>query len=426
MSKYTTPLTIAVLISIIPFLWLFTQTQVLGGFVYASANISGFLGATIILWQMLMGIRFVSKKLTDDYISVIKSHIFLGTYGTFFVLVHPIMQMYSYGQDWLFLWLPDFSNQFTTHVTYGRIALILFLFVWLSSALLRNRISYRKWQYIHYLSYPILGFVFIHSFQLGTYLQTFPLIRTYWYFLTAVYAGLVIWRLAKFFNYGKYAYRLNGKQNLSDGITIYSFKPKNKKLIPKPGQFVFIKPGVISESHPFTVMNFDKTTGELKFGIKAVGKFTNQLEKIKQDQNVYIDGPYGVFTQEGQNDQPKVVIAGGIGVTPFVELINRFGDQSTYMFYSNKQLSDAVNRKQFQKELGQNYHDVVTREKVKKQPVIEGRLDAEKIKNLVPEEILEQANYFICGSVRFMAGIQKTLQKLDVPKSRIFMEEFSL
>src|SRR5690606_23602977 len=115
-----------------------------------------------------------------------------------------------------------------------------------------------------------------------------------------------------------------------------------------------------------------------------VGKFTNHLESIKVGDTIYVDGPYGVFTREAQNDQPKVIIAGGIGVTPFVELVDRFGNEKTYMFYANKMLEDAVNRDMFKEELGENYKDVVSREKVKNEPVIEGRLSVEAFKDNIP------------------------------------------
>jgi hypothetical protein len=45
----------AIFISLVPFLWLFTQTERMGGFLYGFANIAGFLGAVLMLWQFILG-----------------------------------------------------------------------------------------------------------------------------------------------------------------------------------------------------------------------------------------------------------------------------------------------------------------------------------------------------------------------------------
>jgi len=173
-------------------------------------------------------------------------------------------------------------------------------------------------------------------------------------------------------------------------------------------------------------MNFDKRTGEIEFGIKAVGPFTNKLEKLSLGKTVYIDGPYGVFTKEAQNDELKVIFAGGIGVTPFVSLIEKFGGKNTYMFYSNKHLKNALMRNKFLKELKANYKDVVTQEKVDKNSVLEGRVDVLKIKGVLPKKVLAEAKFFLCGSPGFMAGISSALMSLGVERDKIFSEEFSL
>jgi 3-phenylpropionate/trans-cinnamate dioxygenase ferredoxin reductase subunit len=171
-------------------------------------------------------------------------------------------------------------------------------------------------------------------------------------------------------------------------------------------------------------MEFDEKSGRIAFGIKSVGKYTNQLAELNIGKKLYIEGPYGVFTKEAQNDEPKVVIAGGIGITPFVELVRRYSNEKTHLIYANRTLKNAVRRNEFKKELKANYVDVISEEKIK-EPAIHGIVDKGTLQKLLPKDAFAESKFFICGPPLFMAAIVKSLQDFGVQKDRIFLEEFS-
>ncbi|MCX6732751.1 MAG: hypothetical protein NTV98_04380 [Candidatus Roizmanbacteria bacterium] len=81
----------AIVISILPFLYLFTQIKIVGNFNYAFANIAGFIGAAFLLWEFILGIKVLTKKIAPNPALFIKLHILLGVWGMFFVLIHPIL-----------------------------------------------------------------------------------------------------------------------------------------------------------------------------------------------------------------------------------------------------------------------------------------------------------------------------------------------
>ncbi|MCX6731121.1 MAG: ferric reductase-like transmembrane domain-containing protein [Candidatus Roizmanbacteria bacterium] len=185
----------AIVISILPFLYLFTQIKILGNFTYAFANIAGFIGAILLFWEFILGIKPFAKRISANPAVFIKLHIFLGVWGMFFVLIHPILEMFSYAEKLTFLYVPDLSSSFATHITLGRFAILLVLLVWITSTFLRQNISYKKWINIHYLSYPMMFFVFIHALDIGSYLNTFVFIKIYWIILLCLYLILVVWRI---------------------------------------------------------------------------------------------------------------------------------------------------------------------------------------------------------------------------------------
>lgn len=50
-------------------------------------------------------------------------------------------------------------------------------------------------------------------------------------------------------------------------------------------------------------------------------EFSNAMIKLQVGDGVYIDGPYGSFTFEGEYSK-VAMLAGGIGITPFMSMIN--------------------------------------------------------------------------------------------------------
>ena len=412
-----------IFISIVPFLLLLSYTEMVGGLIPTLASISGLVGATMLLWQLALGNRFIIALISPDYETRIKLHKFLGIYGTLLIFFHPLLETYNYGWGLVLTIVPNLAIPFNQYIFLGKIAFGLFLTTWVTSALLRRKMPYRVWLYMHYLNYVMIFLVLIHSSFSGTFINSFSLLKTYWLFLTGVYFGLIIWRLAIVLNIGKARFTLKSKVEKASGVTVYVFKPLGKKLVPQVGKFFYIKSKFLGEARPFTITQFNEESGELTFGVKAVGRFTKGMEGLKINDRVFIDGPYGLFTKEAQNTNPKVIIAGGIGITPFVELVKRFGDNDTYMFYANRELKEAVYREMFQKELKANYVDIISQEKVQK-PVISGRITKEVLTSKMSKGFIKSAKFFVCGSPGFMAAVNGILKELKVNNEDIYFEDF--
>jgi len=186
-----------IVVSLLPFLYLFTQIKIVGNFTYAFANIAGFIGAVLLLWEFILGIKPFVQRIHASPANFMKLHIILGVWGMFFVLVHPILEMMVYMEKITFLFFPQFSTSSEFHITLGRLAIILVILVWITSSFFRNNFTYKKWLNIHYLSYPMMFFVFFHALDIGSYMNAFVFIRIYWILLLMFFIILMIWRMFK-------------------------------------------------------------------------------------------------------------------------------------------------------------------------------------------------------------------------------------
>lgn len=96
-----------------------------------------------------------------------------------------------------------------------------------------------------------------------------------------------------------------------------------------PGQFVFATLEDAEGPHPFTVASAQGACGQAEDGsallrlvIKPLGDYTRQLhQRLQPGQSIRIEGPYGQFKAQGSEGRKQVWIAGGVGITPFLALL---------------------------------------------------------------------------------------------------------
>jgi predicted ferric reductase len=106
------------------------------------------------------------------------------------------------------------------------------------------------------------------------------------------------------------------------GITDIRVETPQKPLVYHAGQYAFLRFAHDSEPHPFTIASSGIDPHSLRFAVKSLGGFTNELQtKLWAGQSVEIEGPYGEFDFDKAVENPKgrqIWIAGGIGITPFI------------------------------------------------------------------------------------------------------------
>jgi len=95
----------------------------------------------------------------------------------------------------------------------------------------------------------------------------------------------------------------------------------------KPGQFAQLSLLGIGEA-PISITSSPCNRGFLEFTIRAAGKLTNAMHRLKPGDRIYVRGPYGnSFPFEQVKGKDLYFIAGGIGLPPLRCLINSVFDR---------------------------------------------------------------------------------------------------
>lgn len=315
--------TLILLSLLMPFIFTFETWQIsieLGGIkniIYILGVQFGLAAGILMFWQYLLGFRNFVGFFTKDLISVMDVHKFIGIWGILLIATHPALINIYYSMIDLPLLNLDFSG-FSLYVKLGSIALTFYLVIWITSARLRKRLGFRAWKVIHFISYLIFPFVFIHAYNVG---QTVALtgFKYVWIGMGIVFILLTIYRILSQLGLFRQKAEIIDIKEIAEDTIMLNLKVSNnfiKRII--PGQFIFLtRTGFFRESHPFTVTAIGEDFITISY--KKSGKWTDNLEKyIEVGSSIFVDGPFGIFLQDVNNYDRINFYAGGIGITPFV------------------------------------------------------------------------------------------------------------
>ena len=149
----------------------------------------------------------------------------------------------------------------------------MILVILASSILSRKILSFRKRYWMHLLSYPTYIAIWLHAWFTGSMIMNNAAVRHYWIAIGLVLACIIAVRIAYQFGFLKAKSRIvEHIQKSRDVFEITLQIPYS--LSYTPGQFVYVQKKCGGESHPFTVLSYDKKMNIMKIAYKALGSFT--------------------------------------------------------------------------------------------------------------------------------------------------------
>lgn len=381
----------------------------------------GLVGLQLIWWQIILGNRQLVRLVTPDLLWVNRLHRLMGTYGFLLILFHPLLMISIYGLS--LVWPPSFASGFDIGVRLGATALMLLAFVWFTSALFRTKIAWRLWKRSHYLGYVIFPLICTHMLLVGSSRQQYWWLGLWLSASIAAFWGVVLLRVLAWGAVTKQRYRVVETTEVARDVTRFWLQPTGKGIKPRPGQFAYFQGWRYGEAHPFTVSHYDEESGEISFSIKAVGPYSNRLTRLMAGDIIYIDGPYGTFTEEiAHSDRPVVAIAGGIGITPFIRNLEM--GHIDYLFLACRTKDDIAYRNTI--ESSNVKTSIILSEPAKKEPGYEyGTIDAALLTGKLKNSLSEY-DFYLCGPPPMMKSLVDQLVEHGVSPRHIYQEKFSL
>ena len=162
-----------------------------------------------------------------------------------------------------------------------------------------------------------------------------------------------------------------------------------------------------------------------------VSNFVNS--QLQQGDVIGAKAPAGSFFLDLSDSRPVVMLAGGIGVTPMISIVNSIQNHSpdrlAILFYGVRNKSDLAfaNELQGMKGACKNFHVVYcfsdpSPEDVHRQDYqVKGHVSVDLIKQLLPHS---DCQFFLCGPPAFMQSLGEGLESWGVPEDQVKSEAF--
>lgn len=219
---------------------------------------------------------------------------------------------------------------------------------------------------------------------------------------------------------------LNQKTKMAADIYDFSFMP-DRKINFRPGQYLEWtlghKPSDSRGNRRYFTIASSPTEAEIKMGVKfypEASSFKRSLQSLAPGQRLFVSQLAGDFILPKDVEEKLVLIAGGIGITPYRSMAKYLTDRNEVrdiiLIYSAKAPTDFVYQDVFKAAEDVGWWNIYTASDV------EGYLTADRLKKEVPD--YKERMFYISGPRSMVVVFQDTLKKLGIPKSRIKTDFF--
>lgn len=205
----------------------------------------------------------------------------------------------------------------------GHLMIISLYFIYFLAKKEITSTSYRKlfWYFHHFFILFFVAFIY-HSFGCFVKDDNGKCFPYHSYKIVSAFLGIYIMeRLYREFSpiIPISSYSFSGNNDICQ-ITL-SFKVKNYS----PGQYVLLRCLDINlfEWHAFSITQYNREECKIQLSIKCIGDWTEKFKELLKSGNckIQIDGPFCSTIESVFDYREVILIASGIGITPFIEIL---------------------------------------------------------------------------------------------------------
>ncbi|MGW0149197.1 ferredoxin reductase family protein [Streptomyces sp. NPDC003333] len=412
-------------------LWWSDTTSVVGlsGWLTDAGRVTGLLAgyACAVLLALMSRLPVLERAVGSDRLA--RWHALGGRYTISLTLAHAVLITLGYAASAhagvveqataLVLGYPDMLP-----ATAGLLLLLATGVV--SARAARRRFSYETWQYLHFATYLAIFLAFSHQLSNGADFVAHRPAQFAWYTLYIGVAALLTW----------YRFLTPLRQGLRHRLTVTGVRPEAPGVVSvlmagphideldaRPGQFFrwrFLAPGMWWTANPYS-LSAPAGRGVLRITVKAAGRHSEAVARLRPGTRVWAEGPYGALTAAQRTSSKALLLAGGVGITPLIALFETLPGDVTLVYRARRPRDLALRREidAIAARRGATVHYVVDEPAGRTPP-----LTADALTALVPD--IAERDVYLCGPPGMTSAAIAALRRAKVARRRIHHESFAL
>ena len=290
--------------------------------------IAGLVGTDLILVMIVLAARLplIDRAVGNDRAMAL--HRSLGKPVLYLILAHVVLLLVGYGMTSKLNAFEEIAPMWSIpDIPLAVLGLGLLLAVVVTSVVVvRRRFRYEFWHLIHLLSYVAVLVALPHELSVGGLLAVGTFQRGYWIALyIAAFGAIGVYRFViPVARSVRHDLRISHIDRVSgDVVSIYLTGRNLTSLGSDGGQYFvwrFWSARTWWHSHPISLSAVPTST-ELRITVRELGRGTSQIARLRRGTRVWLEGPYGLFTDAGRTAPKLAVVAAGIGITPIRALL---------------------------------------------------------------------------------------------------------
>ena len=201
------------------------------------------------------------------------------------------------------------------------------------------------------------------------------------------------------------------------------FKKNKQGLVFNPGQFILISLFGYGEA-PFGIASSPCQDSYVDIVVRKVGTLTEALHKLKENDEIFMRGPYGNgFPVDFISGKDIVMVTGGCGIPSIADLIeyiivNKNNFKRVYLIYGAKTPNDLLMKKHLER-WKKDIQVLLTVD----QPDKNWKGHQGMVSELIDDVKIDSNNAVaaMCGPGPMMDALEKILRPLGISDRRIFV-----
>ena len=392
----------------------------------------GFVGLVMMAAQFALIGRFALLSAPFGVDALLRYHRHIAMLALAFVAAHPVMLVLH---DRAYLgWLDPIGGSWATRT--GNWAVYAFVLLILLSIFRQQlRIGYETWRVTH----AVLGIgavvsAHVHVHLAGRYTDAA------WKEAVLIAISAVMVGLFVYLRFLKPAFVRRSPYHVAEvrpergavwSLSLAAVDHPGLRFV--PGQYAYLKlrsPYTLLE-HPFSLASSAERPDRLEFAIKELGDFTSGIGRVPPGTAAFVDGPHGSFSPDLSGAAGFVLIAGGIGIAPFMSVLRTMADRGdprpVLLVYGEKRWDDVAFREELDALRQRLALEVVY---ALEQPPDDwtgevGFVNQAMLQRVLPRERFDR-HVFICGPNPMIDAVERALAACGVPERLVSAERFEL